>query len=127
MTAETLDKQDHTFSGIMFDVQAHKLPTEYLIVSSIWVRGDLGPVTIWSTEDTFRGKHTKASAWECHHKATHGSSFTELKEMVLLPPITLPPGRAHTQTHKHTHTQLLSPPINLAPGSSKGIYVHSGR
>ena len=42
VTAETDQYEDHTFSGIMFDIKTNKLPLEYIEVSSIWVRGDLG-------------------------------------------------------------------------------------
>lgn len=42
VTAETDQHEDHTFSGIMFDIKTNKLPLEYIEVSSVWVRGDLG-------------------------------------------------------------------------------------
>jgi len=42
VTAETADHEDHTFSGIMFDIKTNKLPLEYIEVGSVWVRGDLG-------------------------------------------------------------------------------------
>ena len=64
--AQTHDHMDHTFAGVMFDVRsASKLPFEYLEISAIWVRGGLGPISVWSTEgvcaclfDTCHSSHT---------------------------------------------------------------------
>ena len=33
----------------MFDIKTSDLPFEYIEVTDIWLRGDLGPITIWST------------------------------------------------------------------------------
>ena len=56
--AETHDHEDHTFCGVMFDVQCKDvLPLECVLVESLWVRGRLGPLTVWTTEGTFRGRH----------------------------------------------------------------------
>ena len=49
--AQTQDHMDHTFAGVMFDVRsASILPYEYLEVSAVWVRGGLGPMSVWSVE-----------------------------------------------------------------------------
>ena len=45
---DTKDREDHTFSGIMFDVACQSLPRgplEYLEVQAVAVRGKLGPMT----------------------------------------------------------------------------------
>ena len=46
---DTRDHEDHTFCGVMFDAECDThLPAEYLEVSSLWVRGQLGPSrTAW--------------------------------------------------------------------------------
>ena len=85
----------------MFDIKTNALPVEYIEVSSIWVRGDLGPVTVWSTDGTFDGKQTKEQEWTLHYQKAHTSSFAELVEM------------------------RLQEPVRLAPDSSRGFYVHS--
>ena len=36
-----------SFTGIMFNVRAHDLPFEYMEITSVWLRGKLGPITIW--------------------------------------------------------------------------------
>ena len=39
-TVDTRDHEDHTFSGVMFDIKCQtNLPVEYLEVSSLSVRG----------------------------------------------------------------------------------------
>ena len=48
------DHKDHSFSGIVFDIVAKKsLPLEYLEISSVKVRGELGPLTVYA----IRGGH----------------------------------------------------------------------
>ena len=61
--AETADHMDHTFAGVMFDVRAAwKLPYEYLEISTVWVRGGMGPMTVWSTEGGFCAESSKREA-----------------------------------------------------------------
>ena len=41
----------------MFDVHIKAdLPVKYVQIDAFWVRGELGPVTVWSTPVSFRGK-----------------------------------------------------------------------
>jgi hypothetical protein len=35
------------------------------------VRGDLGPVTVWTTADTWEGKHEEESAWRKVYQGQH--------------------------------------------------------
>ena len=47
-TVETEDHEDHTFNGVMFDVQIlDKRPVQALVVDSIHVRGGLGQMSVW--------------------------------------------------------------------------------
>ena len=66
LNIDTQDLQDHTFNGIMFDVRAanHK-PLEFLLVESVWVRGALGPVSVYVTKEaeSFRTHRTNPEAW----------------------------------------------------------------
>jgi len=51
------DLRDHPFCGIMFSVRCRaEVSLEYLEVSSVWVRGHLGPTTVWATAGGFSGK-----------------------------------------------------------------------
>ena len=45
---DTGDYEDHTFCGVMFDIKCKgdDIPLDCLIISSIWVRGALGPLQV---------------------------------------------------------------------------------
>ncbi|CAE8710395.1 unnamed protein product [Polarella glacialis] len=99
---DTRDAEDHTFCGIMFDVHCKStLPVDELVVSSVWVRGDLGPMQVFCTGGGYSGKLEVPSAWSCHFQAELPASTHELQEL------------------------SLDPPLRLKPGASVGIYVHS--
>lgn len=99
---DTQDYEDHTFCGIMFDVACKRaLPLDEVVVSSVWVRGDLGPMRVFSTAGTYEGNAETPSAWTLHFDATLPASMSQLVELAL------------------------EPPIVLAAGSSCGIYLHS--
>ena len=101
-TCDTRDHEDHTFCGVMFDVTCKTvLPAEYVEISSISVRGQLGPLTVWKTPDSFHGKHEEEEAWVNIYDATHEPSQDTMVEL------------------KFTE------PIRLLPGESCGLYVHS--
>ena len=72
-----------------------------LELSSISVRGDLGPMTVWITPDTFEGKHERQSEWRCIYEKAHESSRDVLVPMTL------------------------DPPLRVKPGDKLGLYVHS--
>ena len=62
--AETHDHEDHTFSGVMFTLLCKdELPLEFIEVSSLWVRGELGPMTVWWTDEGWFGKHERRACW----------------------------------------------------------------
>ena len=64
---DTKDREDHTFSGIMFDVACQSLPRgplEYLEVQAVAVRGKLGPMTVWTAPGGHQGKHGAEAAAE---------------------------------------------------------------
>ena len=99
---DTQDHEDHTFCGVMFDVQCKDvLPLECVLVESLWVRGRLGPLTVWTTEGTFRGRHEEPDRWKRVYAGEHGPSFAQLVEL------------------------KLAEPIVLRPGGGAGVYVHS--
>ena len=86
----------------MFDVACKTaLPAEYVEVSSISVRGQLGPLTVWKTPNTFYGKHEDEEAWEKIYEASHEPSQDTMVEL------------------------RFDTPIRLYPGEQCGLYVHS--
>jgi len=105
-TVDTRDHEDHTFCGMMFDIACRGLedggvPLEYLSVEALSIRGDLGPITVWSTPDSFERKQHDQAAWELMYEGTHTRSYQQYQKLDL------------------------PAPIKLASGESRGIYVHS--
>ena len=99
---DTRDHEDHTFCGVMFNIQNHsKQPLEYLEIQSLCVRGDLGPMTVWVTPNTFHQKNEDQSQWTLVYSATHERS-------------------------RKTYTKLeLQHPVRLKPNEKMGFYIHS--
>eukprot|EP00438_Fugacium_kawagutii_P015710 Skav235333 [mRNA] locus=scaffold520:700584:701474:+ [translate_table: standard] len=105
-TADTRDHEDHTFCGMMFDVQCKGpeeggVPVECLVITTVAVRGDLGPLTVWTTKETYRKKEHQQEEWECLYEDEHPPSYEKYTDL------------------------LLRTPIRLLPGESCGLYVHS--
>jgi hypothetical protein len=101
---DTRDREDHTFCGVMFDVACKPgVPLEYMEIDAIWVRGNLGELTVWKTPETFRGKHERQDQWDCAYEKRHSPSFRKFTKLPL------------------------DCSICLVPGTSVGLYVHSKR
>jgi hypothetical protein len=99
---DTRDHEDHTFCGVMFDAECcTRHPAEYIEISAIWVRGQLGPMTIWQTPEYFEGKQEREELWTKIYEANHAPSQEECVAL------------------------RLDTPIRLRPGESCGLYVHS--
>ena len=132
-TVDTRDEEDHTFCGIMFDAVCethlpgarrsrralHRIERQladavscaaakYIELQTIWVRGDLGPITVWKTPQTWVRKQEEEGAWvkiySGQHEASPRPRFREPAE--------------YTALH-------LNEAIRLAPGDSCGLYIHS--
>lgn len=104
ITMDTLDFEDHTFCGVIFDVRCtDQLPIEFVEITSVAVRGGLGPMTVWTTPDTFRGKlqENTREEWNIIYERSHPQSFHELVPFEL------------------------NTPVRLSAGSSCGLFVHS--
>lgn len=105
--AETTDREDHSFCGIMFPVKCKEtLPIDHVIINSVAVRGALGPLTVWVTKDEhLSGEISMAKKhWTKIYEKTHNPSFVGYKEL-----------------------DLSSNPVVLKPGNVRGIYIHSTR
>lgn len=95
VTIDTSDREDHTFCGVMFPVRCKSiLPVDQLVIKSISVRGRLGPVTVWVTNQEDDGTLTNTST---------GSSAA-----VSNPYSTLTKGAAKRAKHQH-HAYNLRP------------------
>jgi hypothetical protein len=102
-TVETQDHQDHTFAGVMFDVQVrNELPVDFIEIETIWVRGALGPLTVWSSPGGYRGKHGDQDQWELLYEREHEPSVKDLQPLHLKHPIRLRPGDPRLGLYVHS-------------------------
>ena len=103
ISVETQDNEDHTFCGIMFPVRCKAiLPVHHIVLHSVAVRGRLGPMTVWVSNDS---NTTTVPLHPRHWTKLHDAN--------------------HAPSH-HTFAPLqLNPPIQLLPGQIKTIYIHS--
>ena len=105
--ASTDDNQDHTFSGIMFPVECRQnLPVEFVEVKAVAVRGDLGPVSVYTCNYDPNGRNHLVQVPPSQWERRFG-------------PRDLPPSR------RHYVDLIFDRPLRLAPGQCAGIYVHS--
>lgn len=106
VTVDTQDHEDHTFCGVVFDVKCtESLPIQFVEITSLAVRGSLGPMTVWTVPETYRGKlqEENRKSWSIIYEQSHPVSFHELVPLEF-------------QT-----------PVRLAAGESCGLFVHSKR
>lgn len=100
--AEPANDEDHTFSGIMFCVRCKAtLPVEYMQITHFHIRGEMGPVSVYSTERSFHGKEEAVEEWKLHFRKQLRPAYREFQEVELVEP------------------------IRITPGSSVGVYIHS--
>lgn len=100
--AEPQNEEDHTFSGIMFDLKASDaLPIEFVEVQIFWVRGGLGPVRVFTLNGSFRSPPPRN--WNCVYAEIH------------------PP----TDFRTPFAALELPEPIRIKPGATVGVYIHS--
>lgn len=102
-TVDTRDHEDHLFCGMMFDIGCKdgEVPLEFLQITTISVRGLLGPMTVWTTPGSFKRKEHEECQWELVYERTHQASRQDLCKLEL------------------------QKPIRLVPGQKLGLYVHS--
>jgi hypothetical protein len=118
-TVDTQDSQDHSYAGVMFDVMCKPAAMHYLEVSALWVRGDLGPMTVWATPGSFEGKKTCEDLW--------GTRVESLVPGDKINGWTLLYAGHHQPSRQHLQPLRLQHPLRLAPGNSCGVYIHSQR
>ena len=63
VTVKSEDREDHSFNGIMFDISAggKNKPLEFILVESVWVRGGLGPMAVYFTEEAVSFREVRNS------------------------------------------------------------------
>jgi hypothetical protein len=90
----------------MFSMAVQELlPVQFVEISSLWVRGYLGKISVFVTPDSHHNKHEDSSQWTKVYSRTHAESPNDLIELKLEP-------------HQ---------PIQIEPGKGVGLYIHSER
>ena len=102
----------------MFPIRAKMiLPIEQIIIQSVAVRGDLGDITIWISNETTASKTTNSvSAESCSFKLSqkHWTKVYENKHR---------PSPRMYQTMDLT--KFYDKPVTLLPGQVRMMYIHS--
>lgn len=99
----THDNEDHSFYGMMFDLRGKDdLPVQEVMVYQIWVRGNLGSVSVWYTNGSFDTVKTQPGEWTQVYSEHQTSSYGELVPLYLHKPIPVRPGEL---TGLFIHTQ----------------------
>ena len=120
-----LNLQDHTFCGVMFTIECKsELPVEFLEIRSLSVRGQLGPITVWVTPDTWQGKHENEKVWEQVYSASHPSSYRSFTKLAFSRPVIVAGGQSiGVYVHSAVDGDEVSPPSS--PGSACGCLTAS--
>eukprot|EP00659_Diplonema_papillatum_P018724 gene18724-28902_t len=102
-TADVRQREDHTFCGLVFDVECRKdgPPLEHLLIQAVKVRGQLGPMAVYVTPESYKEKVASPDEWQKVHDDKHDAS----------PDILVP--------------LEFKTPVKLTRGDRCGVYVHS--
>lgn len=136
-------------SGVMFPIKCKDdLPVDHILIKSISVRGQLGPLTVWVTKDpttqetpdlsstllslskacTMKSKKVNKAKRE-EKIRQHGILMLKENRLIAHP-------SQWTKIYEKTHApsfrtyqrlDLSDNPIILKPGEIRGVYVHSSR
>lgn len=147
VTVDTTDNEDHTFSGILFPIKCKDiLPVNNVVINSIQVRGGLGPITVWVSNDnnevnennntttttaTNNNNNTANNRRQNNHRynlrnrnnnnnTTSGNLIMSEKHWT----------KIYEKEHKSSFRNyepldLSNNPIVLRPGQTRGVYIHS--
>eukprot|EP00924_Labyrinthula_sp_SR-Ha-C_P009081 maker-scaffold_2-snap-gene-12.0-mRNA-1 protein AED:0.51 eAED:0.52 QI:0/0/0/0.8/0.75/0.8/5/0/375 len=102
----TVDHEDHSFFGIMFDIEAKAfLPVQSLLLTSISVRGKMGHTRVWIADESHQHIYHDETKWvQVHQENAEGTWSTNRNPI---------------------YTVLkLKKPYRLSPGKRYGVYIH---
>ena len=98
---DTQDHSDHSFAGIMFDVDVNSHLPIKVVINAVAVRGTLGHLTVWYTVGGHEGRELSRSLW------------TKVFD-----------GKKEASPFVYSKIEL-STPIELDQGQTIGLYIHS--
>ena len=101
------------FSGIMFPVKCKDLlPLDHLVIKSVAVRGYLGPLTVWVSNDDYEQQRQGDRSVE-RRVRLNPAFWTKLSD------------KTHERSCREYKQLVLENPIKLKPGETRVIYIHS--
>mmetsp|Transcript_8478 Transcript_8478/g.11045 ORF Transcript_8478/g.11045 Transcript_8478/m.11045 type:complete len:318 (-) Transcript_8478:1377-2330(-) len=99
---DTRDDQDHTFCGIIFDIEIRNdsVPFCYFAIHKLWIRGLLGNITVWY-KDSQDGSDSarliqREEEWELIYEGHMEESPFTLSSVDLNPPLVLKKGKRYS-------------------------------
>jgi hypothetical protein len=117
------DNEDHTFCGIMFPIRCKNLlPIEHIIIKSVAVRGALGPLSVYvSNEPTpVQRPPTRNQAQQNNNRHHQELAFRLTPRHWT---------KIYEQTHEPSFRQYkvltFDEPVILLPGQVRALYIHS--
>mmetsp|Transcript_9952 Transcript_9952/g.21702 ORF Transcript_9952/g.21702 Transcript_9952/m.21702 type:complete len:412 (+) Transcript_9952:117-1352(+) len=135
-TIDTQDNEDHTFCGIMFPVKCKDLlPLDHLVIKSVAVRGELGPLTVWVSkpEEHRNNNYNPANNQQnpnnrrWNNNNNNNNNNDTLQQRIRLNQRYW--NKLYDQEHAPSRRQYkeltLTEPIRLRPGETRVIYIHS--
>jgi len=110
VSVQTTDNEDHTFCGVMFPIKCkNNLPLIQVIVKSIAVRGRLGPLTVWVSNNNNNNSEDQSKQFRMNPRY-----WTKVYE------------KKHMPSYSNFCTlDFAENPIILKPGQVRAIYIHS--
>jgi hypothetical protein len=108
----------------MFPVKCRNiLPVDHVVITSLGVRGDLGPISIWVTKDDVDGTfHMDTNTNSANHNRARSMRQIDMKKSgwVQIYSMEHQPSR-----NDYTQLDLSQNPIRINPDRVRGIYIHS--
>ncbi|KAG7364458.1 hypothetical protein IV203_037660 [Nitzschia inconspicua] len=149
VTVDTQDNEDHTFCGIMFPVKCKELlPIDHLVIKSVSVRGRLGPLTVWvsNNEETVipatpvisdstasrrssrrRNNNNVRDPSNNRMRVERNAENNRIENSIDLHPSawTKLYDKSHSASRREYVELVLDQPIRIKPGETRVLYIHS--
>ncbi|GKY94807.1 hypothetical protein MPSEU_000445900 [Mayamaea pseudoterrestris] len=114
---DTTDNEDHTFCGILFPIRCKNLlPIEHIIIKSVAVRGDLGLLSVYVSNERHHDERQRANNNNNNNEHTFRLTprhWTKIYE------------RSHESSSREYQVLTFDVPVMLKPGQVRALYVHS--
>lgn len=105
----------NVLSGIMFPIRAKAiLPIEQIIIQSVAVRGNLGDISIWISNETTSKTNTIPESFSIKLTQKHWTKVYQNKH------------KASPRSYQTMDlTKFYDKPVSILPGQVRMMYIHS--